>query len=111
MFLRLERLWRGGIYAERITERGIEIGNRFVNLAKDAGMSPSQLAILWVKDQDGITAPLIGPRTLQQLEDLLPVADKHLDATLRKACDKLVPPGSAAANFFNSASWMKMCIL
>ncbi len=102
---------RGGIYSERITDRGIEIGNRFVNLAKDAGMSPSQLAILWVKDQDGITAPLIGPRTLQQLEDLLPVADKSLDDTLRQACDKLVPPGSAAANFFNSASWMKMRIL
>jgi len=102
---------RGGIYAERITERGIEIGNRFINLAKEAGMTPSQLAILWVKDQDGITAPLIGPRTLQQLEDLLPVADKSLDDSLREACDKLVPPGSAAANFFNSAAWMKMRIL
>ena len=102
---------RGGIYAERITERGIEIGNRFVNLAKEAGMSPSQLAILWVKDQDGITAPLIGPRTLQQMEDLLPVADKNLDDSLRKACDNLVPPGCAAANFFNSAAWMKSRIL
>ncbi len=102
---------RGGIYSERITDRGIEIGTRFVKLAKDAGMTPSQLAILWVKDQDGITAPLIGPRTLQQLEDLLPVADKNLDDPLREACDKLVPPGSAAANFFNSAAWMKSRIL
>lgn len=102
---------RGGIYSERVTDRGIEIGNRFVALAKDAGMSPSQLAILWVKDQDGITAPLIGPRTLQQLEDLLPVGDKGLDDTLRTACDKLVPPGSAVANFFNSAAWMKSRIL
>jgi len=102
---------RGGIYSERITDRGIEIGTRFINLAKDAGMSPSQLAILWVKDQDGITAPLIGPRTLEQLEDLLPVGDKSLDDSLREACDKLVPPGCAAANFFNSASWMKMRIL
>ena len=102
---------RGGIYSERITEKGIDIGNRFVTLAKDAGMTPSQLAILWVKDQDGITAPLIGPRTLQQLEDLLPVGDKRLDESLKEACDKLVPPGSAAANFFNSAAWMKMRIL
>jgi aryl-alcohol dehydrogenase-like predicted oxidoreductase len=102
---------RGGIYSERITEKGIEIGNRFVKLAKEAEMPPSQLAILWVKDQDGITAPLIGPRTLQQLEDLLPVADKTLDNSLRDACDKLVPPGCAAANFFNSADWMKMRIL
>lgn len=102
---------RGGIYSERITDRGIEIGNRFVNLAQEAGMSPAQLAILWVKDQDSITAPLIGPRTLQQLEELLPVADKSLDDSLRESCDKLVPPGCAAADFFNSASWMKMQIL
>ncbi len=98
---------RGGIYSERITDRGIEIGNRFVKLAKDADMSPSQLAILWVKDQEGITAPLIGPRTLQQLEDLLPVGDKSLEDSLQEACDKLVPPGCAVTNFFNSADWMK----
>ncbi len=102
---------RGGIYSERITDKGIEIGNRFVKLAKNTGLTPSQLAILWVKDQDGITAPLIGPRTLQQLEDLLPVGDKNLDDSLREACDQLVPPGSAAANFFNSAAWMKGRIL
>lgn len=98
---------RGGIYSQRITERGIEIGSRFVELAKDAGMTPSQLAILWVKDQEGITAPLIGPRTLDQLEDLLPVGDLILDDPLRKACNELVPPGSAVSNFFNSAAWMK----
>ena len=102
---------RGGIYAERVTEKGIAVGNRFVHLAKEAGISPAQLSILWVKDQDGITAPLIGPRTVKQLEALLPVAEMHLDEETRKACDGLVPPGSAVANFFNSADWMKMKIL
>lgn len=99
---------RGGIYAERVTERGIQIGNKFVELARDAGVSPAQLAILWNKDQPGITAPLIGPRTLEQLEELLPVLDMELDDGLREACDNLVPPGSAVANFHNSAKWMKM---
>jgi hypothetical protein len=31
-----------------------------------------------------------------------------LDDELRTACDALVPPGSAVANFHNSAAWMKM---
>jgi aryl-alcohol dehydrogenase-like predicted oxidoreductase len=87
------------------------VGDRFVQLAKESGISPAQLSILWVKDQDGITAPLIGPRTVKQLEDLLPVAEMQLDKEVREACDGLVPPGSAAANFFNSADWMKMKIL
>jgi aryl-alcohol dehydrogenase-like predicted oxidoreductase len=102
---------RGGIYAERVTQRGIEVGDRFVQLAGKAGISPAQLSILWVKEQDGITAPLIGPRTVKQLEELLPVADMKLDQQIREACDELVPPGSVVANFFNSAPWMKMKIL
>jgi aryl-alcohol dehydrogenase-like predicted oxidoreductase len=99
---------RGGIYAERITARGIEVGSEFVQLARERDMSPAQLAVLWVKDQPGITAPLIGPRTLDQLEHFLPVMDMELDEETRMACDELVPPGSAVANFHNSAPWMKM---
>jgi len=102
---------RGGIYAERVTPRGVEIGRSFAEIARGAGLSPAQLAVLWVKDQPGITAPIIGPRTLDQLVHLLPVADMTLSESVRKACDDLVPPGSAAANFHNSAPWMKMKIL
>lgn len=99
---------RGGVYAERITARGIEVGQQFVQLAQEYHLSPAQLAVLWVKEQPGITAPIIGPRNLEQLEHLLPVAEMRLDERLRAACDELVPPGSAVANFHNSAGWMKM---
>ena len=102
---------RGGIYAERVTARGIEVGSQFVQLARDHGISPAQLAVLWVKDQPGITAPLIGPRTSEQLEHFLPVMEMQLDDQARAACDALVPPGSAVADFHNSAPWMKMQIL
>jgi aryl-alcohol dehydrogenase-like predicted oxidoreductase len=102
---------RGGIYAERVTSRAVAVGNQFVRLAQEYGMSPVQLAILWIKDQPGITAPLIGPRTVEQLEHLLPVLDMELDPSIRQACDELVPPGSAVANFHNSAPWMKMKLL
>jgi 1-deoxyxylulose-5-phosphate synthase len=99
---------RGGVYAERVTRRGVMIGTRFVGLARQAGLTPAQLALLWVKDQPGVTAPLVGVRTLAQLDEVLPVLDMRLDDELRKACDALVPPGSAVANFHNSAAWMKM---
>ncbi len=98
---------RGGIYAERVTARGIDVGNRFVTLAQEHGIDPAQLAILWVKDQPGITAPIIGPKTVEQLSQLLPVMEMTLSETLRAACDDLVPPGTAVANFHNSAPWMK----
>ncbi|MDE0528846.1 MAG: aldo/keto reductase [Truepera sp.] len=101
---------RGGIYADRVTPQGIEVGQRFVALARERDISPARLAILWVKDQPGITAPIIGPRTADQLDELLPVLEMSLDDEVRAACDELVPPGSAVANFHNSAPWMKMTI-
>ena len=97
--------YRGGIYAERITQAGIEVGARFVALAKEAGIPPVQLAVLWVKDQPGVTAPIIGPRTLAHLEDYLPVGEMELTEDVRRACDELVPPGGMVANFLNSAGW------
>ena len=102
---------RGGIYSERITQPGIEVGKKMVSLAEAQGISPAQLATLWVKDQPGITAPLIGPRTLDQLEHLLPVLEMTLSDELAEACDRLVPPGSAVASFFNSATWMKQRVI
>lgn len=100
----------GSIYAERVTQRGIAVGKQFVALARDFGISPAQLGVLWVKDQPGITAPLIGPKSVKQLEHLLPVLEMSLTEEIRTACDALVPPGSAAANFHNTAPWMKMQI-
>jgi len=102
---------RRGIYAQRITQLGIETGNKLINLAKDHGMAPAQLATLWVKDQPGIPAPLIGPRTLEQLEHLLPVLDMTLSDDLIEACDRLVPPGGAVVSFYNSATWMKQQVI
>ena len=99
---------RKGIYSERITESGISIGKKFVKLAQKNNIKPVQLATLWVKDQPGVAFPLIGPKTLKQLNDYLPVLDMKLNKSIIKECDLLVPPGSAKANFHNSAPWMKM---
>jgi aryl-alcohol dehydrogenase-like predicted oxidoreductase len=90
-----------------VTDKGIEVGRKFVKLAKEFGLTPAQFGVLWCKDQPGVTAPLIGPETLEHLEDFIPVLDMTLTDEMREACDNLVPPGSAVANFHNTAGWMK----
>ena len=77
-------------------------------IARETDKTPAQLAVLWAKDQPGITAPIIGPRTLEQLRHFLPVLEMKLDEAVRIKCDELVPPGSVVADFHNSAPWMKM---
>lgn len=97
----------GSIYAQRISTAGIQAGQRFAELARQAGKTPGQLALTWCKDQPGITAPIVGPRTLEHLIDLLPVLEMNLSAAERQACDEINPPGGVIANFHNTAPWMK----
>jgi len=98
------------IYSRRVTARGVEAGERFAGLARTFGKTPGQLALLWCKDQPAVTAPIVGPRTLEQLTELLPVMEMTLSDEERAACDAINPPGSAVVNFHNTAPWMKMQI-
>jgi aryl-alcohol dehydrogenase-like predicted oxidoreductase len=92
---------------ERVNPTGREIGAAMIGLAQERGMTAAQLALLWCKDQPGVTAPVIGPRTMAHLEDALPVLDMSLDKQDRSIFDQLVPPGNAVADFHNTAWWMK----
>jgi 1-deoxyxylulose-5-phosphate synthase len=103
---RAERL-KGSIYAERVTARGIEAGARFVEIANRFGKTPGQLALTWCKDQPGITSPIVGPRTFEQLQQLLPVLNMQLSDEECTACDQINPPGGALVNFHNTSGWLK----
>jgi len=48
---------------------------------------------------------------MKHLEDILPVLEMTLSDDLRAACDELVPPGCAVADFHNTADWMKGTVL
>lgn len=95
----------------RITQRGIEVGQAVARMAQERGLTTSQLSLLWVKNQPGITAPIIGPRTLAHLEDALGIIEKTLEDADRRLFDELVHPGNAVADFHNSNDWRKARIL
>ena len=95
------------VYAERITQKGIEVSIEFAKKANEKGCSAAQLAVAWVLHQSGITGTILGPRTLEQFESLFPAIDIKLDETDLSFCDSLVPPGCYVANYFNTSRWMK----
>lgn len=101
---------RGGTYADRVNEAGIAVGRKVAELAEREGLAGSHLALAWVKDRPGVAAPLFGPRTLEQLEDMLPVLELDFPAHLEAEFDALVPPGSAVTNFHNGCRWMKQVL-
>ncbi len=92
---------------ERVTPRALEVAERLAALAAARDLTTAQLALVWAKDQPGVTAPIVGPRTVAQLEEAVAVLDRPLDDEARAACDALVPPGSAVADFHNTSGWMR----
>ena len=99
-----------GIYAQRINRRGLEVAARVPEIAARYDLTPAQLSLLWVKDQPGITAPIIGPRTEAQLQEMLQVAGMKAEDALGEAFDQLNPPGTAVSNFHNTSGWMKATV-
>jgi aryl-alcohol dehydrogenase-like predicted oxidoreductase len=96
-----------GIYAQRVNRRGARIGARVADLAGRYGLTAGQLALLWLKDQPGVTAPIVGPRTVEQWQEMVRVVDLKADDELRARFDDLNSPGTAVANFHNTSGWMK----
>ncbi|MBP2636515.1 MAG: aldo/keto reductase [Firmicutes bacterium] len=73
-----------------------EVAERFVRYAQSVGANPVTLAVSWVKSHPGITAPIIGARTTEQLAASLAAADFVMSAEMRDEISKLsVSPGTA----------------
>lgn len=50
-------------------------------------LSCAQVALLWTRDAPGVTAPLIGPRTVEQLDHLLETEELELPSEIVAALD------------------------
>ncbi len=62
----------------------------------DAGLAPAVVGLAWLLTRPAVTAPIIGPRTMEQLEDALGVLDVTLDDDLLARLDEIFPgPGPA----------------
>lgn len=72
----------------------LEAADALGHLAKEAGMTLIELALAFVINHPAVTAAIIGPRTLEQLESQLGAADVRLDAGLLDRIDEIVPPGT-----------------
>ncbi len=108
---RLARSGRDSMFGQRVTRRGVEVARELAPIAQERGLTISQLALLWCKDQPAITSPIIGPRTMDQLTDALGVLEHHLDDETRARLDALNPPGNAVSDFHNSNNWMKARVM
>jgi len=85
-------------------QRKLDATEAFAGLAEEAGISLIHLALAFVLQHPAVTAPIIGPRTLEQLESQLGAVDVPLDAALLDRIDEIVPPGTTFTRA--DAGWM-----
>jgi len=97
----------GDKFTHRLNRPAAEVAARVATMARERGMTSAQLALLWVKDQPGVTSPIFGPRTLAHLAEGLTVLERRLDDADRPLFDALVHPGNALADFHSTNEWMK----
>jgi len=75
---RFGRRASAGWAATAMTERNFEIVEAVEKGAAELGTTPTAVALAWVRSRRGVTSVIIGPRTLQQLEENLPGFDLEL---------------------------------
>ncbi|MEA2381097.1 MAG: hypothetical protein QOH72_1068 [Solirubrobacteraceae bacterium] len=78
--------------ARRAIERNFRVIDAAEEIAAERGATVAQVAIAWARDVAGVAAPIIGPRTEEQLEDLLGSVDLVLTSEERARLEAPAPP-------------------
>ncbi|KAA9378217.1 aldo/keto reductase [Microbispora cellulosiformans] len=75
-------------------ERTLGTVERLALLAEEAGIAPAHMAMAFTVAHPGVSAAIIGPRTMEHLDDLLAGAGTVLGDDLLDRIDEIVPPGA-----------------
>jgi aryl-alcohol dehydrogenase-like predicted oxidoreductase len=74
-------------------QRKLEAADALAQVAEDAGISLIEMALAFVINHPAVTAAIIGPRTMDQLESQLGAADLSLSTEVLDRIDEIVAPG------------------
>lgn len=100
-----EGRWQGGTdnFGRPVTPAAFDLIEAHAAHAADKGCTSSQLAIAWNAAQPGVSAPIIGPRTMDQLIDNLGAIDVEVTADDLERVDAVAPPMSVTLRYYDAA--------
>ncbi len=87
-------LRRAALFSYLSDERRLDVVEQIIPLADEAGLKMTHLAMAFTIAHPGVTSAIIGPRTMEQLDDLLAGADVALSDDVLDRIDEIVPPGT-----------------
>jgi len=87
-------LHRAAMFTSFSDEHRLDVIEQVVALAEHAGLRMTHLAMAFAIAHPGVTSALIGPRTMEHLDDLLAEIDVTLSDEILGQIDEIVPPGT-----------------
>jgi aryl-alcohol dehydrogenase-like predicted oxidoreductase len=90
------------IYQRRWRDEVFDVVEGLEPLAAARGVPLSQFALAWCLQQPGVTSPIIGPRTMEQLEDNLQAAEITLSEDELKEVNRVIRPGRMVSPFYEA---------
>jgi aryl-alcohol dehydrogenase-like predicted oxidoreductase len=83
-------------FAKRVEEHREQL-EKYEALCKELGHPPGEVALAWLLHNPIVTAPIIGPRTIEQLESAVRATEIELDEDALGKLDEIFPgPGGEA---------------
>jgi aryl-alcohol dehydrogenase-like predicted oxidoreductase len=79
------------------SQRKLDAADALGQLADDAGLTLIHLALAFVMQHPAVTAPIIGPRTMEHLQSQVGAAEVKLSTDILDKIDEIVPPGMTVA--------------
>ncbi|WP_322796552.1 aldo/keto reductase [Tepidiforma sp.] len=92
------------MYRRRMNDAIWDVIEPLEALAREKGTTISRLALAWCMHQPGVTSPIIGPRTMEQLEDNLAALEVTITDEDRRAIDRIIRPGTHVSPYYE-ADW------
>lgn len=93
-----EKSW----FTKHFTDQAFKVLEVVEHLAKEKSCPPSQLALAWCTQQTGMTSTIIGPRTMDQLEDNLGGINVQVLDEDRKYLDAVAAPGQMIVPYYEA---------
>ena len=94
--------YQAGAFANRDNDVALAAVEKYLVWCEGRGVSPAHFALAWCRAQGGVTSPIIGPRTMEQLEDYLASETVTVTDDDRAAIDAIFPPGTHVSEYYRA---------
>jgi aryl-alcohol dehydrogenase-like predicted oxidoreductase len=92
-------------WKEHVVDAAFDVVGEIGRLSAEKGSTPAQLALAWCMHQPGITSVIIGPRTIEHLEDCLGASNVSIVEKDLERLNKIALPGRMIVPYYKYDGW------